>query len=49
MAQDNIIRFPTQPRESERLRLYRDEPCTVLFLSWLQANQDAKTARKAVK
>jgi hypothetical protein len=25
--------FPTQPPESERLRLYRDDPCVVVVLA----------------
>jgi hypothetical protein len=33
MEQTNIIVFPTQPPASERLRLYRDDPCIVLVLA----------------
>jgi hypothetical protein len=32
MEQTNVIVFPTEPPESDRLRLYRDEPCTILIL-----------------
>jgi hypothetical protein len=30
MEQTNVIVFPTQPPASERLRLYRDDPCIVV-------------------
>jgi hypothetical protein len=33
MEQTNVISFPTQPPESERLRLYHDDPCIVLVLA----------------
>jgi hypothetical protein len=33
MEQTNVIVFPTRPPESERLRLYRDDPCIVIFLA----------------
>jgi hypothetical protein len=32
MVQTNVV-FPSQPPESERLRLYRDDPCVVVFLA----------------
>jgi hypothetical protein len=32
MDQTNVIVFPTEPLESDRLRLYRDKPCTILIL-----------------
>jgi hypothetical protein len=32
MKQTNVIKFPLQPIEIDRLRLYRDEPCTILVL-----------------
>jgi len=48
MRQAKVVSFPAQPPESDRVRLYRDEPCTILsFLSRLQAGRDA-TARKSV-
>jgi hypothetical protein len=31
--EQNVIVFPTQPPASERLRLYRDDPCIVLVLA----------------
>jgi hypothetical protein len=37
MEQTNIIMFPTQPPDSERLRLYRDDPCIVFVLVALRA------------
>jgi hypothetical protein len=33
MLQSNVIRFPAQVPPNERLRLYRDEPCTILSLA----------------
>jgi hypothetical protein len=33
MEQTNLIVFPTQQLESERLRLYRDDPCIVVVLA----------------
>jgi hypothetical protein len=33
MVQTNVVVFPSQPPESERLRLYRDDPCVVVFLA----------------
>jgi hypothetical protein len=36
MEQTNVIMFPTKPPESDRLHLYRDEPCTILILPTAQ-------------
>ena len=45
MRQANVVNFPAPPPENDRLRLYRDEPCTILVLSRLQADQRTRTAR----
>ena len=31
MRSSNVINFPVQPAESERPRVYRNEPCTILL------------------
>jgi hypothetical protein len=45
MEQTNVIMFPTQPPESERLRLYRDNPCIVVVLGAVRA-RDSRFARE---
>jgi hypothetical protein len=37
MLRTNVVRFPAQIPENERLRLYRDAPCTVLSLAAFRA------------
>jgi hypothetical protein len=37
MEQTNVIGFPAQPPESERLRLYQDHPAIVLVLAPVRA------------
>jgi hypothetical protein len=32
MEQTNVIKFPLRQLDFDRLRLYRDEPCTVLAI-----------------
>jgi hypothetical protein len=33
MQQTNVLRFPVQVPEAERMRLYRDDPCRILSLA----------------
>lgn len=37
MRQPNVISFPAQPSEIDRLRLFRDEPCAILSLAEFRA------------
>ena len=41
MRQTNVIRFPAQPTEDDRLRLYRDEQATVVVLSTVRTDRRA--------
>ena len=50
MRQTNVIEFPLPQRlESDRLRVYRDEPATVVDLSTIRAELNLRHARKSVK
>jgi hypothetical protein len=33
VQQTNVIEFPLRQIEADRMRLYRDEPCTILVLA----------------
>jgi hypothetical protein len=46
MRQTNVIQFPKQQPEGERLRLYRDEPCTILVLSRPRASRNGALLAK---
>jgi hypothetical protein len=37
MRQLNVISFPAQPSDNDRLRLYREEPCSILVLAEFRA------------
>jgi hypothetical protein len=37
MQQTNVLRFPVQVPEAERMRLFRDDPCTILSLAAFRA------------
>jgi hypothetical protein len=48
MRQTNIIKFPLQLPEVDRLRLYRDEPGTIVVLAAVRAGLHLPFARKSV-
>ena len=37
----NIIQFPIQKNDAERVRLYRDEPCVIVVLPLLRIGHAA--------
>jgi hypothetical protein len=37
MRQPNVISFPAQPPDTDRLRLYREESCGILVLAEFRA------------
>jgi hypothetical protein len=37
MRQPNVISFPAQHSDNDRLRLYREEPCAILILAEFRA------------
>lgn len=37
MQQTNVLRFPVQVPEADRMRLFRDNPCTILSLAAFRA------------
>jgi hypothetical protein len=48
MRQTNVIKFPRpQPLETDRLRLYRDEPGTIVVLAAIRAGLNLPLARKS--
>jgi hypothetical protein len=49
MWQTNVIKFPLQQPETDRLRLYRDEPGTIVVLSTVRAGLNIWHARKSVR
>jgi hypothetical protein len=49
MRQTNVVKFPSrQLLESDRLRLYRDEPGAIVILSTVRAGLSLPCARKSV-
>jgi len=45
----NIIQFPLQKNDAERVRLHRDEPCVILVLPSVRTGHEANRFERSAE